>query len=846
MPNPEISTLNQENHETVEHEPGRNDRELGAKVLSQVNFESRHQPIVDSSFDRARQRGEKLPGKNSERRNYSYLDRIEKLVDSYGNRLEKRLWHESVERLVISSEDITSGYWRTQEQILRDNGQGHALDDYEKRALTRDIQKSQRESLRSWSDYLGSEESPYPMWFKVYAWDGVSKMGVFDKEKQQFARRDKHTVAPYPKLNPAVLAKVYGAISDFYNQPSQGSQEEGSERNAELEHLAKSSNFNKLYSRILLSEKAIPKTPERTEDIHGKWIEYLPGEEEKLAEAAEGTPWCIADPSMGRNYLERGTYDEWYSYSEDDSGDGNKAKFILFHLQNPETNTLSSSACASIRLDVSGEVAEISGLDNGQALEDPLIPIVEDKVKTFPGGERFLAAFADKKRLIALDHKMQANEELARDELEFIYEIDSPIHRLNEWGEADSRVDELRSRYPIKYALDRGVDPIKLFDGFEKTAEIGDFKLEDFKLFLDYGVPADKLMSLIESEQVCDELGFFLEANIHPALLHEVLDPDGTAFAEYHDAHRDDPNLDLDLDLGCLVHVLGKKHKVLDNFKSLYDHGAPIDEMLSGISSDNKKTHLSEIVDIVGIDNYINNSDRGDIQYTVNELLELGADANRLIGKIHPSYVLDNMDNLISHGASIDYAKLVHQAARIPANFRQYAEKFIEHGFGVEQVTQALAPSEVVRNIDTLTSLGAEIDIDQLVSGINRYDGPAVFGNFNKLIRHGVDVPQLLSRFKRDQIQDYFGVLLNAGAKFEQLSPFLRPSFMIRNLDNMLGQGVEIGQIASALPPTSVIRHLDKLISQGAQINLEEVASNLSREQISEYADVLREHGVSL
>ena len=103
------------------------DRTLGAKILSQANFESRHQPIVDSSFNKARQHGEKLPGKNNERRNYSYLNRIERLVDKYGNRLEKKLWDKSADQLIISPEDITDDYWRTQEQILRDNGQGAAL-----------------------------------------------------------------------------------------------------------------------------------------------------------------------------------------------------------------------------------------------------------------------------------------------------------------------------------------------------------------------------------------------------------------------------------------------------------------------------------------------------------------------------------------------------------------------------------------------------------------------------------------------------------------------------------------------------------------------------------------------
>lgn len=94
------------------------DRTFGAKILSQANFESRHQPIVGSSFNKARQHGEKLPGKNNERRNYSYLSRIERLVEKHGNRLEKRLWDKSADQLIISPEDITDDYWQTQEHIF--------------------------------------------------------------------------------------------------------------------------------------------------------------------------------------------------------------------------------------------------------------------------------------------------------------------------------------------------------------------------------------------------------------------------------------------------------------------------------------------------------------------------------------------------------------------------------------------------------------------------------------------------------------------------------------------------------------------------------------------------------
>ena len=163
-----------------------NSQRLGSKVLTNANFEQRHKKIVDSSFNKALTNGEKLYGGNSERRNYSYLSRINNLVERYGNRAEKKIWDSASRKLIIDDEDIPDSYWRAQEQILRDNGQGIELDDYEKGLLTDNIKKTQEESLKSWSDYLGAEESPYPIWFKIYAWDGMSKMGVFDKNKKRF------------------------------------------------------------------------------------------------------------------------------------------------------------------------------------------------------------------------------------------------------------------------------------------------------------------------------------------------------------------------------------------------------------------------------------------------------------------------------------------------------------------------------------------------------------------------------------------------------------------------------------------------------------------------------------
>ncbi len=433
-------------------------REVGAKVLNQAGFRGGHEQIVDSSFEKFRKTGEKLVGKNDERRVDAYLERLNRGIEKYGTDYENRLWRMTEDSLIIDADNIPESYWKTQEQILRDNGQDRELGDHEKSVLAEDIQKKQRESLKSWTNYLSHEDCPYPTWFKVYAINGVSKMGVFDKAKKVYKKRDKDSVAPYPHFNAAVLGKVYSAISDFYgidtdtdlaNSPADASNDDA--RKAELSALVKSGNFNKLYSKLLLSEKVIMKTPEKTEDIKGEWIEYKLGEEEKLAEAADGTPWCIASPAVGRSYLTTGRYGQSYG----DSGVENDAKFILFHLYDND-GRLADNACASVRLNTDGEVDEISGLNDGQALEDSLVPIVEEKVRSLPGGEKFLRRFADKNKLIAIDRKMQSGAEITNDEFRFIWELDRPIESLDTYNDRDPRIDEFRKKYDAAYAKEKG------------------------------------------------------------------------------------------------------------------------------------------------------------------------------------------------------------------------------------------------------------------------------------------------------------------------------------------------------------------------------------------------------
>ena len=538
--------------------------EIGSKVLTLVGFESRNKDIVNSSFEKARKQKEKLPGKNNERRNFAYLSRLDNMIEKHGNALEQKLWAASAENLIIKPENIEDSYWKQQEQILRDNGQGRELTSNEKEYLTEDIINKQRESINTWSNYLGDKDCPYPTWFKVYAFDGVSKMGLVNKETKEFEKRDKSTVASFPTLNPEVLAKVYRNINEFYAVDKKAWLAQHPD-DAKLESLVKSGNFPKLYAKELFKTKTIIKTPEKPEDIEGDWFTYQLGNEDELAKTAEGTGWCIADPNVAHHYLKYGNYG--HSRNEEaDEESSSKAKFIIFKLKAPNSpDGYSTNGVASIRLDPDGKVAEVSGLDGGQALEDSLVQTVKEKVLSLPGGKEFLQKFEDKQTLINLDHKLQNGEDLTKEELSFLYELDRPIATLDTYNRKDLRITELKEKYGIEYALEKGVDVNKLVSSLDP-----DSIADNLDTLLKHSADINNILSNFNPDDIVHNLDFFLKHgvdinnivnNIHSFYIVHNLDT-----LLKHGADIDVNKLVSSLDSYCIVH----------NLDALLEHGADI------------------------------------------------------------------------------------------------------------------------------------------------------------------------------------------------------------------------------------------------------------------------------
>ena len=683
--------------------------EIGSKVLSLVNFESKHKDIVESSFNKARQNKEKLPGKNNERRNFAYLSRLDRMIEKHGDKVEQKLWAASAENVVMDYEDIPDAYWKQQEQILRDNGQGRELSRYEKEILAEDLIEKQRESITSWANYLGDKNCPYPLWFKVYAFDGISKMSnTLNLDDADYNRRDNTTALSFPKLNAEILAKVYRQINDFYGVDKENWLAQHSD-DEKLVSLVKSANFPKLYAKELVDTKVILKTPERTEDVHGDWFEYKLGDEEEIASLAEGTKWCVVDPNVAHNYLVYGQYgnpeedddydqdyedEDWEDddYEDDDYDDDDQAetyehddvevenpeaKFIIFRLEDPNSpGVFASNGSASIRLDPDGTVAEVSGLNDGQAVEDALVPIVKKKALSLPGGEKYLQKFDDKQTLIKLDNKMKEGEDLTKEELSFLYEIDRPIATLDTYNSKDPRITELKEKYGIEYALEKGIDVNELVPSLnpDDIAKNLDYLLEQGA-----NINVDELASNLDSVRIAKNLDSLLKhgADINVDELVSSLDPDDIA-----------DNLEPILKNGANV------NNIINNM-AYYDIIANLDYLLK---------HGADI------NNIVNHMHPEDIEKRLDYLLEHGTDINNIVNHMYPEDIEKRLDYLLEHGAEIDVNKLVSDLDFLRIADNLDIDILLRNGADVDNVIKRLDKKGIKDNVDLLRKYGANLD----------------------------------------------------------------------------------------------------------------------------------------
>lgn len=448
------------------------------------------------------------------------LDRVMKKRPSVAKMIEESITDDYVldtnnEELVRS---LARDLYESEKKIAIQQGRGgdiQQLDDEEilNRYRQNIIEKAkiQKESLQSWITYL-KEGEDYPMWFKYYVIRSLKDMGQFNRDTTSYSTRTENTIAPFPEMNAEALAFVKKSLDhqleiesielpkeveeliqhdtklsddtlrriESLPKDKQESARKGALRNARTEatriyiHEHRDLKQQEYLEEIQLNEarkeELIQELKKRLsskdfadlyafaqvecagslnrESLEGEWVVYPQGSDYRELEKGlkgKGTGWCTATGSA-QGQLENGDFHVFYTK--------NKAG-------------VPTEPRIAVRMedhDGVQKIAEIRGIDPGQALEPALVDIAKEYYSKLDGAERYEKADRDMKMLTAIyakcfevdaktGERKYLDPELSKAELQFIYELDEKIKGFG--YERDIRINEITAERDIKADISR-------------------------------------------------------------------------------------------------------------------------------------------------------------------------------------------------------------------------------------------------------------------------------------------------------------------------------------------------------------------------------------------------------
>ena len=530
-----------------------------------------------------------------------------------------------IENLTIK--DLPESYIKLQQRIAREQGRGDIeVGEAEKQRLLEEVQQNQKDSLRSWSDYLRSKENKdvYPDWFKVYTWESVQKMGDFEQEKGRFKKRSKQTVGPFPKVNAEALAMTYEVITDHLEGKNPDDKQ--------LTNIVKNANFPVVYAHFI--NESIKNKAEVMDTIKGSWKKYdqtMPGQKSlagELASSLDGhnTGWCTAGASTAESQLRNGDF--YVYYSEDQEGEDTIPR-IAIRMEN-------------------GKVAEVRGIEESQNLEPEALELAKEKLQDLPGGDEYFKKAENMKHLTEIENKIKADEELTPEDIMFL----QFSGRIEGFGYGDDpRVRE-----------------------FKKDRDV----IKDFEIVAEAGANLDNLTSkLIESNYnaVNCSIDKIIEVGVDPNRL-------GSALAERRCssivANNVDKFIKAGIDLNNMVEILiegSRVDNVIENLSRFIEAGADPNNIINLLIEDNWSGSMIKGLPVfvefgVDPDSIVNKLIKNDqetvIIYALKSLIEAGANidptnlVNMLIEKGKLKCVADNLSELIEAGAKINPTELAN------------------------------------------------------------------------------------------------------------------------------------------------------------------------------------------
>ena len=700
---------------------------------------------------------EKIPGENpKDRKNYAYLERLDLAIERGGNKLEKRIWQESIKNFapIIEKENINNKSWLQLKKAFDDNRKGQGLPpiEYTESEMNKDyerLRQDQVDSINSWTEYLSNKEVSFPTWFKIYTFNSVIKMGRYNQLDGKYENRDKSTIAPYPKVSPAALALTLDAVNDFFGQDKEKWFTEHTDDD-QLNAIVKSGNFGKIYTHFFKETyKPIP-TPERTEDIKGEWFDFYPGQETELAEAAQGTPWCIASEHQGAYYLKTNL-----------NIANNKARFKLFKLENESSvDGMSKTACASIRFNTEGKVDEISGLKNGdrQTIEDSLIPIVEQEVLKYPLNpeKHFKEKFRDKKELIRLQDKAKKGEEITLDEYVFLYEKNREIFTLDTYKGPDLKIAELRNIYNLS----------RLLQGEDKDA-------------IDQDLLIQKLECVLEKTSSNDIVANF------------------------------DTLLEKGFDINTILNKMDS-HGISCHIDTLLEKGIDINAIFNKLNSDDVSQSLNTLLENgIDINTIFNKLDSYNISRTLDALLENGIDINTIFNKLDSYDITKNLTTLLENGIDVNVIFDKLDSYDITKNL----DTFLEKGINFNTIFNKLGSYGISQSINTLLENG--IDINVIFDKLDSYD---ITKSLNTLLENGIDANVIFDKLDSYGVSQNLNTLLENGVDVNRVFNRLNSGGISLNFELLANHDIPINLLISRMNLQGIESHLDAIQTDPADI----------------------------
>ncbi len=396
-----------------------------------------------------------------------YLDRLTRLVLDLKNRQEKadlgdedksmrpKALHKLRQALIRiyianNSDKLAQGAAVVEQRAARSLGHGNVRYDQEDLAKRAEIAKKDlTSSLDNWLAYLSDPNEDYPDWFKYYTFRSILTLSQYDKDKQEFPARSKGTTKLFPDLDRGALGYLKDRIEASFDNKTLDvlREQEKLSGTPDQELLTKESAeafgtqpFCNHYAEAISKKGAI--TPELRAVTQGEWKKFPMGSDPAPLWSSlqgKGTAWCTAGYGTAATQLEGGDFYVYYTKGT---------------LGNPTIPRI------AIRMDGDRKIGEVRGVaDTAQNLEGNMTPILDTKLAEFGSeGQKYLKKSANMKQLTAIEDKLKQNQAapLTKEELRFLYEIDSPLQGFG--YDNDPRIKEIRSLRNIKEDLAIALD----------------------------------------------------------------------------------------------------------------------------------------------------------------------------------------------------------------------------------------------------------------------------------------------------------------------------------------------------------------------------------------------------